>query len=157
MSPVCLCVSVVKHCSAYAHIHRVLIFIIYINALCRASFGCLIRQGYLSSCLFCVVQDGEAPEAFSCEGHGRAAALDSPERYATFTHQRSHNEVNLTLTAVKYLQFRQSLCKSRLEFFRARCPPKDYSRERGKAPKPIVFEEDRLYNSLVARVPSVGS
>ncbi|KAK9836897.1 hypothetical protein WJX74_010682 [Apatococcus lobatus] len=36
-----------------------------------------------------------------------------------------------------------------------RCPPKDYSRERGKAPKPIEFEEDRLYKSLVSRVPGL--
>ncbi|KAK9866469.1 hypothetical protein WJX84_000252 [Apatococcus fuscideae] len=36
-----------------------------------------------------------------------------------------------------------------------RCPPNDYSRERGKSPKLIEFEEDKLYKSLVKRVPTL--
>ena len=97
-------------------------------------------------------QHGEATKDVCCQSRSRAAAPDRSKRYAAVACQRGDHkagagQVNTALHLGSEAEW--------LKFEVLRCPPNDYSRERGKSPKLIEFEEDKLYKSLVKRVPTV--
>ncbi len=102
-------------------------------------------------------QHGEASPDVCCSGSCGASTSDSSKCDASLTHQRGCDEVEsffvAQCTPISSLRSYKRIFRS----LDCRNPPTDYSRVRGKAPKNIDFEEDRLYKSLVARTPGVST